>query len=61
MGKVIKLTVASRANDVNEEIDVIRSIQQLTINLSVDNLKLLAEKSKANNINEKIQKYKKFF
>lgn len=61
MGKVLKLTVATRANEINEEIDVIRSIQQLAINLTVENLKLLAEKSKARNINEKIQKYKKFF
>ena len=60
MSKVIKLTVATRAKDVKEEIDVIRSIQQLAINLSVENLKLLAEKSKATNINEKIQKYKNF-
>ena len=61
MGKVIKLTVATRANNVNDEIDVIRSIQLLAINLTVENLKLLAEKSKATDINEKIQKYKKFF
>jgi hypothetical protein len=57
MNKII-LSVQSRAKDVFEEMDVTESLQLLAKNLTVENLKLLAEKSKKQNINKKIQRYK---
>ena len=59
MNKII-LSVQSRAKDVFEEMDVTKSLQLLAENLTVENLKLLAEKSKKPNINKKIQRYKNF-
>lgn len=41
-----------------EQITISESVQELVKNLSVDNLKLLAEKSRKPNINKKIQQYK---
>lgn len=43
-----------------EQFDVVESVQKIVANLSVENLKLLAEKSSKPGINQKIQTYKKF-
>ena len=57
MNKII-ISAETQAKNVFEEMDVSKSLQELAKNLSVENLKLLAEKSKKPNINKKIQKYK---
>jgi hypothetical protein len=58
--KSFNIPVQANVSNVSEEIDVTSSVQTLVKNLSIENLKLLAEKSKKPGINKKIQTYKKF-
>ncbi len=58
--KALNIPVQAQVKNVIEEIDLTESIQTLVKNVSIENLKLLAEKSKKPNINQKIQTYKKF-
>lgn len=58
--KSLNIPVQAKISNVSEEIDVVSSVQAIVKNLSTDNLKLLAEKSKKPGINKKIQTYKKF-
>ncbi len=57
MNKIF-VTAETQAKNVFEEIAATESLQELSKNLSVENLILLAEKSKKKDINKKIQKYK---
>jgi hypothetical protein len=56
--KNIQLTVNAKVTDFGSEIDLVSSLQALASNISVNNLKLLAEKSKKPGINQKISLYK---
>ncbi len=58
--KQLNIPVTAKVTGVTDEIDVIESVQALVKNLSLENLKLLAEKSKKPGVNAKIQTYKKF-
>nr|WP_321405892.1 hypothetical protein [uncultured Carboxylicivirga sp.] len=58
--KSFNIPVQANVSSVSEEIDVVSSIQTIVKNVSIENLKLLAEKSKKPGINKKIQTYKKF-
>ncbi len=58
--KSFNIHVQAEVSNVSEELDVASSVQALVKNLTVENLKLLAEKSKKPGINKKIQTYKKF-
>jgi len=58
--KSFNIPVQANASNVSEEIDVVSSIQTIVKNVSIENLKLLADKSKKPGINKKIQTYKKF-
>ncbi len=57
----INIPVETDSPSILEDIEIIESVQLLVKNLTVDNLKLLAEKSIQPNVNKKIQTYKKFF
>lgn len=57
--RMLKIQVETTSANTIEDIDLIQSVQLLVKNLSVENLKLLAEKSKQPGINKKIQTYKK--
>ncbi|MGQ1786354.1 hypothetical protein [Saccharicrinis sp. GN24d3] len=58
--KSINIPVQANVSDMSEEIDLTTSIQTIAKNVSIENLKILAEKSKKPGINKKIQTYKKF-
>ncbi|MBR8534429.1 hypothetical protein KDU71_02570 [Carboxylicivirga sediminis] len=58
--KPINIPVQANVTNMSEEIDLVSSIQAIVQNVSVENLKVLAEKSKKPGINKKIQTYKKF-
>nr|WP_321453592.1 hypothetical protein [uncultured Carboxylicivirga sp.] len=58
--KSFNIPVQANVSNISEEIDVVSSIQTIVKNVSIENLKLLAEKSKKPGINKKIQTYKKF-
>jgi len=58
--KPINIPVQANVSNMSEEIDLTTSIQTIVQNVSIENIKLLAEKSKKPGINKKIQTYKKF-
>lgn len=60
MKRQLNIQVFVNSDSVLEDIDIIESVQALVDNLTVENLKVLAEKSKKPGINKKIQTYKKF-
>lgn len=60
MTKQLNIPVKIDGKNVSEEIDIIESVQTLVKNLSIQNLKLLASKSKKKGVNKKIQNYKHF-
>jgi len=57
MNKLV-LAADTQAKNVFEELEATEALKELSKNLTVENLKLLAEKSKKKDINKKIQKYK---
>ncbi len=60
MNKQINIPVKVQTTGVSDEIAIINSVQCLVENLTLENLKILAEKAKKPGINKKIQTYKKF-
>ncbi len=58
--KSFNIHVQAEVSNVSQELDVASSVQALVKNLTIENLKLLAEKCKKPGINKKIQQYKKF-
>lgn len=58
--KQLNIPVSKEINSVSDEIDIITSVQAIVENLTVENLKVLAEKSRKPGVNKKIQTYKKF-
>jgi len=58
--KKLNIPVCVEVKSVTDEIDIIESVQALTENLTLENLKLLANKSRKKGVNQKIQTYKKF-
>jgi hypothetical protein len=60
MKRPLNIQVNVNSDSVFDDIDIIESVQALVDNLTVENLKVLAEKSKKPGINKKIQTYKKF-
>jgi len=60
MKRHLNIPVTINSASVRDDIDIIQSIQTLVENLTIENLKLLAEKSKKPGVNKKIQTYKKF-
>ena len=57
--KKLNIPVCVEVKNVTDEIDFIESVQALAENLTLENLKLLAKKSKKKGVNQKIQTYKK--
>ncbi len=60
MPKQLNIPVQIKNTSVTDEVEIIESVQLLVKNLSLENLKLLAQKSKQIGINTKIQMYKNF-
>lgn len=60
MKRQLNIQVFVNSDSVLEDIDIIESVQALVDNLTVENLKVLADKSKKPGVNKKIQTYKKF-
>lgn len=58
--KAINIVVEANPLDVYQEIELIETVQTLVKNITIENLQLLAEKSKKAGINKKIQTYKSF-
>ncbi len=58
--KQLNIPVKAIVDSVMDEIDIIESVQALVDNLTLENLKLLAAKSRKPGVNKKIQTYKKF-
>lgn len=59
--RMLRISVNTSSNNMIEDIDIIESVQEMVKNLSVENLKLLAEKSKQPGVNKKIQTFKRYF
>ncbi len=60
MSKQLNIPVQVKSNRVSDDITIINSVQSIVENLTLENLKLLAEKAKKKGVNQKIQMYKKF-
>lgn len=58
--KNLNIPVQANVKSAIEEVELTSSIQTLVKNVSLENLKVLAQKSKKPDINKKIQTYKKF-
>ncbi|WP_075603118.1 hypothetical protein [Saccharicrinis aurantiacus] len=58
--KNLNIPVQAKVKNAIDEVDITTSIQLLVKNVSLENLKVLAQKSKKPDINKKIQTYKKF-
>ncbi len=56
----LNIPVTTKTTSMLDDIDIIESVQALVENLTLENLKILAQKSKKPGVNKMIKTYKKF-